>query len=63
MPVAVKIIAALDAKGVEPEDLDDLVHDLKAEEAADINNGGLTSQVEYLLSAGLTVEQIIERSA
>jgi NAD(P)-dependent dehydrogenase (short-subunit alcohol dehydrogenase family) len=34
------------------EDLDELVHDAKASEAADINNGGPESQVEYLLGKG-----------
>lgn len=28
--------------------LDEVVHDLKAEEAAKINNGGLESQLAYL---------------
>jgi hypothetical protein len=31
------------------EDLDELVHDLKGEEAATINNSGKDSQIEYLL--------------
>lgn len=34
---------------VKPEDLDELIHDLKSGEAATINNGGLHSQIEYLL--------------
>lgn len=29
--------------------LDDVVHDLKAEEAADIDNGGIERQVEYIM--------------
>jgi hypothetical protein len=33
-----------------PEELDELVHELKAEEATVINNQGKTTQIEYLLS-------------
>ena len=29
-------------------DLDDLVHDVKSEEASSINNRGLSSQIEFL---------------
>jgi ribosomal protein L29 len=32
------------------EELDEIVHDLKAEEAAEINNRGKDAQVEYILS-------------
>ena len=32
------------------DDLDEEVHEAKSEEAADINNGGLESQVRYLVS-------------
>ena len=35
-------------KGMAPEDLDELVYELKGEEAAAINNGGKESQIEYL---------------
>lgn len=31
------------------EDLDELVHDLKGEEAADINNQGRDAQIAYIL--------------
>ena len=31
------------------EDLDELVHDLKAEEASVINNAGREAQIEYIL--------------
>jgi len=40
--------------------LDEEVHDCKAGEAADINNGGLASQVDYLLDAGYSEKQIRE---
>jgi hypothetical protein len=36
---------------IEPEMLDDLVHETKSEEAATINNGGLDSQLEYLVAS------------
>lgn len=41
--------------------LDEEVHDCKGAEAADINNGGLQSQVDYLLDAGYTEEQLREK--
>ncbi len=31
------------------DDLDELVHDLKAEEASVINNAGREAQIEYIL--------------
>ena len=31
------------------EELDELVHDMKSEEAADINNRGKEAQINYLL--------------
>jgi ribosomal protein L29 len=31
------------------EELDEIVHDLKAEEAAEINNRGKEAQIEYIL--------------
>lgn len=37
--------------GLLSEDLDEIVHEFKAEEAAIINNDGLTRQVEYLATA------------
>lgn len=35
--------------GLTPEHLDEMVHDLKGREAAEINNGGLASQMAYLV--------------
>jgi len=43
--------------------LDDLVHDMKSEEATAINNRGSRAQLEYLLASGMTLEQIKERVA
>ena len=31
------------------EELDEIVHDLKSEEAAEINNQGREAQIEYIL--------------
>ncbi len=36
-------------EGMSEEELDEIVHDLKAEEAAEINNQGKEAQVEYIL--------------
>ena len=44
------------AAGSQPEDLDDLVHDLASSIAANANNGGLEEQVKYLVE-GLGVDQ------
>jgi hypothetical protein len=41
-----------DAAGLQPEDLDDLVHEFAASIASDVNNGGLEDQIAYLV-AGL----------
>ena len=38
-----------DAAGLQPEDLDNLVHDLAASVAADVNNSGLEGQLHYLI--------------
>ncbi len=43
---------------LQSEDLDDLVHDMKAGEASNINNGGVEAQVDYLLECGMSLEQI-----
>jgi hypothetical protein len=48
------------ALGLSQEDLDEIVHDLKASEAAAINNEGRDSQIEYILSAG--GEDILEQA-
>ena len=36
------------AAGLEPEDLDEMVHESTSSIAADINNGGLEEQIKYL---------------
>jgi hypothetical protein len=42
----------------EATDLDELVHDTKGEEAANINNGGIDAQIDYLLESGWSLESI-----
>lgn len=39
-------------------DLDELVCQAKSEEASSINNEGASSQLDYLLSSGMTIESI-----
>jgi len=38
-----------DSAGLQPEDLDDMVHDLASSIASDTNNGGVDEQVKYLV--------------
>jgi len=38
-----------DFPDLEPEHLDDIIHELKAEEASGLNNAGIEDQVEYLV--------------
>jgi hypothetical protein len=44
-----ELIAKVGELDLDPEDLDEFVHEAKAEEASKINNGGLDVQVEYLV--------------
>lgn len=53
-----KAVAALEDDGVEPETLDEIVHELKANEASAINNGGIPEQVEYILGAGVSLDDL-----
>ena len=49
--------------GLQPEDIDEMVHELASSFAADANNGGLDEQVKYLvegLGAQHTEQQIDE---
>ena len=47
--VVERLVDKADAAGLQPEDIDDLVHDLAASTAADVNNGGLSDQIKYLV--------------
>jgi hypothetical protein len=42
------------------EALDELVHDVKAGEAASINNAGVEAQIEFLLDSGVDEDQIVD---
>ena len=58
---AAEIIKQLEAAGVEPHELDELVHEAKSREASAINNGGLTEQVEYLVETyGADLEALLD---
>ena len=46
---AERLVAKAEAAGLQPEDLDEAVHDLASGIAAGINNGGLEEQVGYLV--------------
>ena len=47
--VVERLVDKAEAAGLNPEDLDELVHDLTASVAADVNNGGLEDQIRYLV--------------
>ena len=51
------------AQGIDEHDLDEVVHDLKSKEASEVNNGGVFSQVEFLLDQGFRLLQIKELSS
>jgi hypothetical protein len=59
-------VAALEQElenlGIETEHLDSLVHDCASEQASEVNNGGVESQVNYLLSHGWTPGDVIGRA-
>lgn len=40
-----------DDKAVIEEEFDEIVHEIKSSEAADINNGGFSSQVEFIATS------------
>jgi hypothetical protein len=46
-----ELIALAESYGIKDYDLDDEVHDIKDEEAADICNDGISSQIRFLVSA------------
>ena len=43
------LVKKADDAGLEPEELDELVHELTASVAADVNNGGLEDQIACLV--------------
>ena len=44
-----RLVDKADAAGLQPEDFDEVVHEFAASVAADVNNGGLTDQIRYLV--------------
>jgi hypothetical protein len=57
-PVPDSFINYLVAQGIDPFQLDEEVHDLKSREVSVINNGGLQTQVAYLLAQGVTTSHL-----
>lgn len=53
------IVPFLERNSIEAEHLDGAVDQEKSRQRADINNGGLDEQVEYLLECGWTEEEIL----
>jgi hypothetical protein len=51
-----RLVEKADAAGLQPEDIDELVHEFAASVAADVNNGGLSDQIKYLVE-GIGVKQ------
>ena len=47
--VVERLVDKADASGLKAEDFDDMVHELAASIAADVNNGGLDNQLRYLV--------------
>lgn len=43
--------------------LDEMVHDSFANKAAEVNNGGLETQVPYLLADGVSADDIVRRAS
>ena len=43
------LVAHARAHGIPDRNFDELVHELKAREAADINNGGIEEQAKYII--------------
>jgi Tfp pilus assembly PilM family ATPase len=51
-----RLVDKVDAAGLEPEDLDEIVHEFAASIATDVNNGGLEDQIRYLVD-GMGAQQ------
>jgi hypothetical protein len=57
-----QLVDLLNNKNVTTDELDDLVHEVMSNQAAEINNNGLQAQVECLLSSyGNDTAYVIER--
>ena len=47
--VVERLVDKVDKAGLQPEDLDEMVHELASSIASDTNNGGVDEQVKYLV--------------
>ena len=56
-----KTAKELRRRGFEDVDLDEIVHNLKSEESAEINNQGIEAQVRYIFKCGMALDQLIDR--
>ena len=54
--VVERLVDKADAAGLQPENLDELIHELAASVAADVNNGGVEDQLRYLVD-GIGAQQ------
>jgi len=44
-----RLASKAESAGIQPEELDEMVHELASSVAADVNNGGLEDQIRYLV--------------
>jgi len=52
-------VIALEKTSIESHMLDDIVHELKSTEAAEINNNGIEAQAKYILESGYRIDTFI----
>lgn len=57
-PDLATFIAHIEAAACDTEELDMAVHEIKAGEAASINNSGVAAQVRYLVADGVTIDHL-----
>lgn len=58
--LAEQIYADFEGREDESEKLDDIVHDAASSIGSSVNNGGLESQILFLLEQGYTVDSIYD---
>lgn len=56
---AEELVRELERRGLDAAALDELVHDTANDIASEVNNGGLHSQVVWLMAQSVTAETII----
>lgn len=54
------LLRKLESLGVESSMLDDLVHEVYADMASNVNNSGMKDQVDSLLTCGVSEEEIMK---